>query len=170
MFTKKDLKNGMVVETRDGCRYIVVGDRLLGQDGFLRLSDYETDLCDHDDLFKTKEGNSPYDIMLVFDVVGDLQIDNVGSSPLFDRRSDKESSKNNDEAKYFCKEFANIYNLDKSKLYSRFLKILYDISGRKVPVTEFDIEKCSETDIKEAVRAIGKECATYCIIKTTEKD
>lgn len=170
MFTKKDLKNGMVVETRDKHRYIVVGDRLMGHDGFLRLNDYSQDLCDLDDLFTTKEGLSPYDIMLVFDVIPDLEIDKVAGKPLFERKSAKPSSKNNDMTKKFCKEFANIYNLDESKLYSQFLRILYDICGHKVKITEFDIEKCSETDIRQALCEFARACVTYYIIKRTEKD
>lgn len=165
MFTKKNLKNGMVVETRDGNRYMVVDGKLIGNNGWLSLGDYDDQLYDLDDRL------SSYDIMMVFDVVSSLELDKIDRPLLFDRRSAKARSKTNENrAKYFCKEFANIYGLDESKLYSRFLRILYEVSGRKVCITEFDIEKCSETDINESVRELGKECSTYYIIKITEKD
>lgn len=168
MFTKKDLRNGMVVETRDECRYIVVDDRLLAKDGFLYLAEFDDALLDVDG------GGSVFDVMKVFDKIDNLSYlnkDECALKVLFDRKDyDQQQKTNDNRAKYFCKEFANIYGLDESKLYDRFLRILYEVSGRKVCITEFDIEKCSETDINESVRELGKECSTYYIIKRTEKD
>ena len=39
-FTKADLKDGMVVECRNGNRYLVVGDRVLRPQGHVRLDEY----------------------------------------------------------------------------------------------------------------------------------
>lgn len=170
MFTKNDLKDGMVVETRDSVRYIVVGNRLIGNNGFLILADYDDDLCDMDG-YDEKEGRSPYDIMMVFDVVNDLQVNGAVGKPLFERKSIKESFKSNEsKAKDFCKELANIYDLDESKLYNYFLRLLHVIFNNNFSVVDFDIEKCSEADINEARRAISRDCATFYIIKNMEKD
>lgn len=160
MFAKKDLRNGMVVETRDECRYIVIGDRLLAEDGFLYFHEYDDNLLDVDG-----EG-SAFDVMKVFDKIDNLSYlrkYECALKCLFNRNDSEQTQKTNDDrAKYFCKEFANIYGLDESKLYDRFLRILYEVSGRKVCITE--------TVINEAVRELGKECSTYYIIKRTEKD
>ena len=43
-FTKADLKDGMVVEYRDGKRRLVVADMLIGKDGFLTLNSYSEEL------------------------------------------------------------------------------------------------------------------------------
>ena len=59
-FTKKDLKNGMVVETREGNRYMVVGDSLMRDVGYLPLSLYNDDL--------REDSDSKFDIMKVYDV------------------------------------------------------------------------------------------------------
>lgn len=43
-FTKEDLEDGMVVEYADGRRRLVVGELLLGNDGFGKLKDYSSTL------------------------------------------------------------------------------------------------------------------------------
>lgn len=43
-FTKADLKDGMVVEYKDGKRRLVVADMLIGKDGFLTLNSYSEEL------------------------------------------------------------------------------------------------------------------------------
>lgn len=43
-FTKADLKDGMVVEYKDGRRRLVVADMLIGKDGFLTLNSYSEEL------------------------------------------------------------------------------------------------------------------------------
>lgn len=43
-FTKADLKTGMIVEHRDGERYMVIGDRLVSEDDCYKISDYNNDL------------------------------------------------------------------------------------------------------------------------------
>ena len=65
-FTKKDLKNGMYVETRKGNRYIVIDNNLLRHEGYLSLDIYDNDLkCDV----------SEFDIMKVFDVDSRIDFD-----------------------------------------------------------------------------------------------
>lgn len=43
-FTKADLKDGMVVEYREGKRRIVIGNMLIGEDGFLTLNSFDEKL------------------------------------------------------------------------------------------------------------------------------
>lgn len=39
-----DLKSGMIVETQEEKLYLVVGDKLIGEDGYLNLASYHDDL------------------------------------------------------------------------------------------------------------------------------
>ena len=58
-FTKSDLKNRMVVECRNGLRYIVVDEYLLGKSGYNELEDFTADLrC---------EKNAEFDIAKVYE-------------------------------------------------------------------------------------------------------
>lgn len=59
-FTKSDLKDGMVIEHRDGDRYIVLGDFALSEEGNWRLKDYFEDL--------KWDGNSYMDIVKIYKV------------------------------------------------------------------------------------------------------
>lgn len=60
-FTKADLKDGMVAELRNKCRYIKLGERLLNFDGWIPLDNYADNLC-HVDIYKE------FDIVKVFKV------------------------------------------------------------------------------------------------------
>lgn len=44
-----DLKDGMVVITRDSKKYVVLEDKLVNVDGHLNIKDYDDDFCDCDD-------------------------------------------------------------------------------------------------------------------------
>ena len=80
-FTKKDLKNGMVVETREGNRYMVVGDSLMRDVGYLPLSLYNDDLRENN--------NSQFDIMKVYDVQYHLNL-NDNEYALWERPNDRQ--------------------------------------------------------------------------------
>lgn len=43
-FTKADLKSGMVVKAKNNKMYLVVGDKMISDDGFMYLSHYNNDL------------------------------------------------------------------------------------------------------------------------------
>ena len=62
-FTKSDLKDGMVVEQRDGDRLMVLGSRILTGTGYNRLSDF------NDELIETRHNNREYDIVKVYKVI-----------------------------------------------------------------------------------------------------
>lgn len=59
-FTKADLKDGMVIETRERGRYLVLGDRVVRKTGFNRLEEYA------DDLTECRFHNKSFDIVRVF--------------------------------------------------------------------------------------------------------
>lgn len=61
-FTKADLKDGMVVEERNKRKYIVLGDRVVNDDGYNILKGYGNDLTD------TRLHNRNFDIIRVFKV------------------------------------------------------------------------------------------------------
>lgn len=66
-FAKADLKNGMIIEHRDGDKYMVIDDRLVQEEGFFPLSDYNDDLTDN----KYKK----YDIVKVYKPITDRIFD-----------------------------------------------------------------------------------------------
>lgn len=59
-FTKADLKDGMVVEYRDGKRRLVLNNFLIGKDGYFDLSNYSENLKD--------KNSSDRDIVRVFKI------------------------------------------------------------------------------------------------------
>lgn len=65
MFTKKDLKTGMVVKTRNNTMLLVVDDKLISVSGFLRLTEYNDDLTITDE--PDSNIQSGFDIMEVYD-------------------------------------------------------------------------------------------------------
>ena len=58
---KRDLELGMVVQTEIGNDYVVLSDRLIGETGFINLSEYDEGLK-----LKTHPSLTGYDIMKVF--------------------------------------------------------------------------------------------------------
>lgn len=67
MFTKKDLKTGMVVKTRNNTVFLVVDDKLISVGGFMRLTEYNDDLTVIDE--SDSNIQSGFDIMEVYDKV-----------------------------------------------------------------------------------------------------
>lgn len=64
-FTKADLKDGMVIETRERGRYLVLGNRAIRNSGYNSLNGYG------DDLTECRYYNKLYDIVRVFKVRND---------------------------------------------------------------------------------------------------
>lgn len=71
--TKKDLKERMVVETREGNRYLVCGNSMIRDKGFCNFYDYTDNLT---------SGFSSLDIVKVYDVVTTLEDITDPSLPL----------------------------------------------------------------------------------------
>ena len=51
-FTKADLKNGMIVETANEYRYLVLEDNFINENGFMVISDYNDDLTINSEPYK----------------------------------------------------------------------------------------------------------------------
>ena len=66
-FTKSDLKDGMVIEHRDGDRYMAIGGFGVSEDGNWELDRYYEDL--------RWDGDSAYDIMKVYKVKPNIYMD-----------------------------------------------------------------------------------------------
>ena len=58
---KRDLRIGMVVQTERGNDYVVLGDRLIGETGFIDIEEYDECLK-----LKTHPSLTGYDIIKVF--------------------------------------------------------------------------------------------------------
>lgn len=67
LFTKSDLKDGMVVEHRDGDRYMVLGNILISDEGNWELGCYNNNLI--------YDGCHDYDICYVYRVKSTLEMD-----------------------------------------------------------------------------------------------
>lgn len=68
--TKKDLKDGMIIECRNSLRYIVLCDNFVRECGYNRLSQYKEDLTydsDEFDIVKIYEPIGPYQLKDIFE-------------------------------------------------------------------------------------------------------
>ena len=90
-FTISDLKNQMVVEVRDGSKYIVVDNYLLSYDGYLDISGYNEDLCRKRNSCCSKD----FDIMVVFKPVYNLNFEkiNIDTNIIWQRLEPKKMTK-----------------------------------------------------------------------------
>lgn len=95
-FLKADLKNRMVVECRNGERYMVVDDRLLSNDGYNYLYSYDEDL-----IIKNREVKE-YDIMKVYAKINILDLESANDI-LWKRLEVKEITMSEIEEKFGCK-------------------------------------------------------------------
>ena len=83
---KQELEKGMVVETRDKQRFLVIGDNLEGEDGYLKLQDYK-------DYMQFGNNHQPgyinldnFDIMKVYPNIFAITDYKVAQQPLWERR------------------------------------------------------------------------------------
>ena len=70
---KSDLKNRMVVETRNGNRYMVVDNYLMRSAGYIMLSDYNEDLTIKHVILESHK----FDIMTIYEPCKTLDIDSI---------------------------------------------------------------------------------------------
>lgn len=88
-FTKDMLEDSMVVETRDGNRLLVCGDKLMDMDGMIKLSHYDNDML-HTSFFSWGLDRG-FDIIKVYDKVNTLkQISTFCLKLLWERKEIKE--------------------------------------------------------------------------------
>lgn len=89
---KNILKDRMVVELRNGQRYMVVGTRLLSCKGYMSLELYDDHLKCCDPL-QVSSHNRPWDIVKVFDVVNYFELDSVNEDTLLWERDEESDEK-----------------------------------------------------------------------------
>ena len=104
-FTKSDLRNRMVVETRSGRRYMVIDDRLLSDTNYLWLNSHydEHNLFYHgynDDLTMSSSAN--LDIIKVYKEVNNLCVYGI-LDLLWERKPIKEVTMSEVEEKFGCR-------------------------------------------------------------------
>ena len=83
---KQELEKGMVVETRDKLRFLVIGDNLEGKDGYLELQGYKDDMrfgSKHEPGYINLDN---FDIMKVYPSILALTDINVAQQPLWERK------------------------------------------------------------------------------------
>ena len=95
-FTKSDLKNRMVVECRNGNKYIVIDDMLLSTNGYSWLLSYNENLT-------MKQGLSEFDIMKVYNRANSLDFNKYMLTLLWECSEVKEVTMAEVEEKFGCK-------------------------------------------------------------------
>ena len=83
---KQELEKGMVVETRDKLRLLVIGDNLEGKDGYLELQGYKDDMrfgSKHEPGYINLDN---FDIMKVYPNIFVITDYNVMQQPLWERK------------------------------------------------------------------------------------
>lgn len=78
---KSELRNGMIVETREGNLYLVVGDFMTRESGFCLLTSFDENMLDGD-------GDSGYDIVKVYAFENKVYDNNATAiKTLFDKKA-----------------------------------------------------------------------------------
>ena len=83
---KQELEKGMVVETRDKLRFLVIGDNLEGKDGYLKLQDYKDDMQFGNNHQPGYINLDNFDIMKVYPNIFVITDYNVMQQPLWERK------------------------------------------------------------------------------------
>ena len=124
IMTKSDLKNGMVVEIKDGDKYLVHNDLLLGKDGYIHLNNYDEDL-----ILKDRNKNR-FDIIRIYKSIpySLMGILNDKYLTLIWEREEKEELKVGDKVKVinngYC--FDEYYDWVEENINTRVLKLKFD--------------------------------------------
>jgi len=86
---KRDLNDGMVVQTEMGNDYLVVGDRFIGNDGFLDISEYGKNLK-----LNTHKSLTGYDVIKVYNRINRLKQlhDDTAKVLIWDRQKEERRS------------------------------------------------------------------------------
>ena len=89
--TKSDLKNGMVVELRNGKRFLIVDDLGIGKDSYIELGGY----FGYDEKLYDRKGDKTYDITKIYKTIGHTfktLFDNESLSLIWEREETKLSN------------------------------------------------------------------------------
>jgi hypothetical protein len=104
-FTKSDLKNGMVIETREEERYMVVGDKFIRNNGFMRIKTYQENL--------KYTSDNDFDIIKVYDRVTSFNQMNYLEylTLLWERKDEMETKKYIIEQEYIDEDYKLIEDI-----------------------------------------------------------
>lgn len=64
IMTKSDLKDGMIVEVRNGNKFIIIGDRIVNDNGWMPLDEYDEDNLTN---ANWESDNEEWDIVKVYE-------------------------------------------------------------------------------------------------------
>lgn len=113
-FTKNDLKNGMVVETRNRERFMVFNGELIGKDGFIHIVSYDYNL--------TISGVNEFDIVKIFKETNEFgtgfnaYLDDVYACDIiWERKEEKEPLLTEEEKKKLVVYKENIFKFSTSE-------------------------------------------------------
>lgn len=127
--TKSDLKNGMVVELRNGKRFLIVNNFGIGKDSCINLDG----LLGYDENLNDVSGYSTFDITKIYKTVGKTfktLFDNESLSLIWEReeKEEREEIKVGDKVKVinngYC--FDEYYSWVKENINNRELKLKFD--------------------------------------------
>ena len=126
IITKSDLKNGMVVELRNGKRFLIINDLGIGKDSCINLDG----LLGYDENLNDVSGYSTFDITKIYKTVGHTfktLFDNESLSLIWGRE-EKEELKVGDKVKVinngYC--FDEYYDWVEENINNRELKLKFD--------------------------------------------
>ena len=115
---KSDLKNGMVVELRNGKRFLIVNDLGIGKDSCIKLDG----LLGYDENLNDVSGDSEFDITKIYKTVGNTfktLFDNERLSLIWEREETKLSNEDKQIIKkglkiinQNCKQYVNCKNCE----------------------------------------------------------
>lgn len=129
IITKSDLKNGMVVELRNGKRFLIVNDLGIGKDSCINLDGF----FGYDENLYDVVGDSIFDITKIYKTVGNTfktLFDNERLSLIWEReeKEEKEELKVGDKVKVinngYC--FDEYYDWVEENINTRVLKLKFD--------------------------------------------
>ena len=106
IFTKSDLQNGMVVETKKDI-YMVVGDKIINDYGFMALSSYEENLT-------LTEGDDNFDIVKIYDKITSFNKMNYLLEELrllWERKDEMETKKYTIKQEYIDEDYKTIEDI-----------------------------------------------------------
>ena len=137
---KSDLKNGMVVELRNGKRFLIVNDLGIGKDSCIDLGGY----FGYDEKLYDSKGDKTYDITKIYKTVGNTfktLFDKERLSLVWKREETKLSNK---DKKIIKKGLKKVQELCKKHPYCDGCELYKDKKCPCMFLDEFDMDKLFE--------------------------
>lgn len=139
--TKSDLKNGMVVELRNGKRFLIVNDLGIGKDSCITLDGF----FGYDKNLNDFSGFSEFDITKIYKTVGNTFktiFDNERLSLIWEREEKQELS--NEDKQIIKKGLKKVQELCKKHPYCDGCELYKDKKCPCMFLDEFDMDKLFE--------------------------